>query len=447
MGKILLVVMSLVLVCGLVLGSAASATAQGTEETAAPRGLFGTVESISVDAYGNGSITLKDVEQPVIVNADTRYHIPTVVPPWQVWSELSDEGKLRVQGAVRVAILLAEPASERIALKVMVIPQRPVYSHQVGVVVSVDGDTVTILNKAGKEVTIALPEGVEVTPGEFVILVAGRFANQARLRVMAAHEISQLANRLQNQMEAAQGPQGFGRLSDLLEKTYERHRRVLERVRAKLEERHQVQMRAIEAVEQAMNRWRVHHENALQRMEQIRERIRAGWEEWKAQWGKVEGTIVSVDLDEQTVTIAPGEGIQVALKVTESTQIVKDGRPATLANLAEDDVVREAIYSAETLEARVIVVGAPQWKARWSQVTGAIADVDPDAQTVTITSIKGDTVTLKVVASTRIVKDNRHATLGDLEPGDIVRNAVYLTDTLEAKLIIVGTPKAGPGRP
>ena len=265
MGKILLVVTALVLVCGLVLGSAASAMAQETEETAVSRGLFGTVDSVDIADDGNGSIALKDVEQPVTVNPDTRYHIPTFVPPWQTWGELSDEGKVSVQGATRVAILLAEPASERIALKVMVIPQHPVHGHQVGVVVSVDGDTVTIVNKAGKEVTITLPEGVELTQGEFVTLVAGRFASQVRLRALAAYGIKQLANRLRNQMEVAQGPKDFDRLSALLERAYERHIKVLERIKAKFEKRYPGQTGAIAAIEQAIENWKTNRESEIGR--------------------------------------------------------------------------------------------------------------------------------------------------------------------------------------
>ena len=456
MSKILLVITVLVLFCGLVLGSTVSAMAQETEETAEPRGLFGTVVKVTiVDQDGNGSITLEDAES-VNVNSDTRYHIPTFVPPWQTWGELSDEGReFYVEGADRVAILLAEPmaepASERIALKVMVIPQHPVHSHQVGVVVSVDGDTVTIVNKAGQEVTITLPEGVELTPGEFVTLVAGRFANQVRLRALAAHEIKQLANRLRNHMEAAQGPKDFGRLSTLLERAYERHMMVMERIKAKFEKRYPGQTEAIEAIEQAIENWKTNRENALQRMEQIRDRIRAGWEKWKAQWGKIGGTITSVDLDEQTVTIAPEEGTPVTLEVTEFTLVVKDGRPVPVADLAEDDVVREAIYSKETLEkeileAQLIVVGTPKWEERWSEVSGTIESIDLNGQTVTITSTEGDTVTVQVVATTRIVKDGKLATLDDLKPDDIVRKAIYFTDTLKAKCIVVGTPKPRHGR-
>ncbi len=447
MSKILLVVITLVLVCGLVLGSTASAVAQETEETAVSRGLFGTVVKVTiVDQDGNGSITLEDAES-VNVNPDTRYHIPTFVPPWQSWTELSDEEReFYVQGADRVAILLAEPASARTALKVMVIPQHPVHSHQVGVVVSVDGDTVTIVNKAGQEVTITLPEGVEVTPGEFVTLVAGRFANQVRLRALAAYGIKQLASRLRNQMEAAQGPKDFDRLNALLEKAYERDMRVLERIKAKFEKRYPGQTGAIAAIEQAIENWKTNREGALQRIEQIRERIKAGWEKWKAQWSKMEGTITGVDLVGQTVTIAPEEGTLVTLEVTEFTLIVKDGRPADLADLAQNDVVKEAVYSKETLEAQFIVVGPPKWEARWSEVSGTIANVDPSGQTVTITSTEGDTVTVQVVATTRIVKDGKLATLDDLKPDDVVRKAIYLTDTLKAKCIVVGTPKPGPWR-
>lgn len=441
MRKFLLVITTLVLTCVLVLGSAGIASGQETSES---RGLFGKVEDISVDSDGNGTLVLAGGETVTLAVATT-YHVPTFVTLWQTWGELSDEAKVFVHGAGRVAVLLTEPATDLIAMKVMVISEYPVRSHQVGVVVSIDGDTVTIVNKAGEEVTITLPEGVEVATGEYVTLVAKRFANEARLTAMAAHNIEQLTNRLRGYIEGAPGPKSFDRLSTLLEVAHERHMNVLEGIKARFKGYHQAESEAIEAIQQAIDKVQAHYESALQKRQEIGDRISAGWEEWKAQWSEIEGTVTGVDLDGSTITITPTAGDAVTLTVTASTQLVKDGRLAILSDLAPEDVVRKAAYLTETLEAKAIVVGAPVWEARWSEVRGVITGVDPDEQTVTINPTAGDPVTLKVVASTRIVKNGRLAALGDLAPDDVVRGAVYFAESLEARAIIVGTATHGNG--
>ena len=145
MKKILLVITTLALACGLMLGSVGSVFAQdGPQNNPECRGLFGKVESVDIGGDGGGVIGLKDAE-PLTVTENTTYHIPAFVPPWQTWAELSDEGKQCVQNATRIAVLLAKPATERIALKVMVIPQRPVHAHRVGVVISIEDNTITIV--------------------------------------------------------------------------------------------------------------------------------------------------------------------------------------------------------------------------------------------------------------------------------------------------------------
>ena len=441
MSKILLVITTMLLAAGLVLGTTGMAAAdEATDE--GTRGVFGKVDSVEIGADGNGIINLVD-DEPINVNADTTYHIPTFLPPWQTWAELaeSEDGHLYVEGATRVAVLLAKPAADRIALKVMVIPDQPVRSHLVGVAITVDGDTVTLVNKAGKEITITLPEGVEVSEGEFVTLVGKRFAHETRLRAMAAHTITQLTNRLQNHMEAAQGQETFERAAALLERARERHMDVLDGIQNRLEEHRHLHVRAMEAIQNAIDNAQSRYEEALQRCEQIRGRVRTGWGEWLAQWSTIEGTIESTDLDDQTVTIAPEEGDPVTLSVVTLTLIVKDGRPATLADLAPDDIVRKAVYHTETLEAKTIVVNAPKLDLPWSMVRGVIESIDLDEQTVTIAPADGDPVTLKVVDTTRTVKGFRTVTIDDLEVDDVVRTAVYYTDSLEAKNIVVCNPK------
>jgi hypothetical protein len=439
MSKILLVITTVLLAAGLVLGTAGIASA---DEGEGSRGVFGKVDSVEIDADGIGTINLVDGD-PIDLNADTTYHIPTFVPPWQTWAELAEteDGQLYVEGATRVAVLLAEPAADRIALKVMVIPDEPVRSHMVGVVVTVEGDTVTLVNKAGKEITITLPEGVEVVEGEFVTLVGKRFAGEARLRAMAAHTINQLTNRLQNHMEAAQGQDDFDHVGAVLERAQERHAEVLDGIKNRLEEQNQVHTRAVEAIQDAIDNAQSNYEEALQKREEIREQVRTGWEDWLAQWSTIEGTVESLDLEAETVTIAPAEGDPVTLNVVSLTLIVKDGRPATLADLAPDDIVRKAVYETESSDAKTIVVNAPKSELAWSKIRGVIESIDLDEQTVTIAPADGDAVTLNVVDSTRIVKDFQLVTIDELEVDDVVTMATYYTDSLEAKNIVVCNPK------
>ena len=455
MSRILLLITSLVLTCGLMLGM--TGTVFAAESTSGNgRGVFAAVANVSIDDDGSGVIAFESVD-PVTVYTNTTYHVPAgmysnvtdaddYMPRWQTWSELTDEGKLLVKGAERVAILLEEPAADRIAAKVMVTPRHSRHCHRVGVVVTVDGDTVTIVNKAGKEMTFTLPEGVEVTPGEFVTMVANQFANQTRLKVMAAHTVQQLAQRLRTQMESAQGQADFDRASALLERVQERHMDVLEGIQDRLEQQQQVQQRAKEAVQEAMENAQTHYEDALQVRDQIRDRVQDAWEDWTSQWTTVTGTIASVDLDEQTVTITPDEGDEVVLNVVESTWITKDGRGATLSELIAGDVVRKAVYNTDSSEAKVIAVCTGETQVRWSQVTGAISAVDVDTQTVSIKTLSGDTVTINVIDSTYIVKNGSLVEIGDLEVGYIIARAVYETETLDAKAIAVSTPRMGPWR-
>ena len=442
MSKMLLVLTSLVLTCGLVLGTAGTAlAAQSTDG----RGLFATVENVTIDADGNGLIAFQDAD-PVTVNTNTTYHIPTFVPPWQTWVELADTtsddsklGQVYVEGADRVGILLEEPVSERIAAKVMVIPDEPIRRHRAGVVVSVNVEegTVTIVNKAGHEITIDLPEGFQVAPGEYVTLVARRFrvANEVRLRAMAVQNMAQLATRLRTHMEAAQRQQDFERAGELLEQAYQRQRDVLEGIKTRLEAQQETQTRAMQAVDQAIDDLDERHQETLRLMEQIRERVRTGWESWLAQWSVVQGNITAIDLEAQTVTVESADGDAVDLEVVNSTQIMKDGVLATISDLAVGDTVKKAYYNTEG--ARLIVVCSAQLELPWSQAAGMISAVDVEAGTVSILTTSGETIVLDIVESTQMVRNVRLAEIDDLSAGDVVRKAVYYTETYEAIGLVV----------
>ena len=109
MKKILLLCTTLALACGLLLGGLGSALAEETQNHYS-RGLFGTVDDVSIDADGNGTIVLSNLKPAsdntatleIEVTADTVYHIPTVTVlatggVWQTWMALADESQSLVE--------------------------------------------------------------------------------------------------------------------------------------------------------------------------------------------------------------------------------------------------------------------------------------------------------------------------------------------------------------
>jgi hypothetical protein len=359
MKRIILVITTLALACGLMLGSIGSVMAS-TTQSGEGRGLFGTVEGVDISDNGTGVITLSNVKPQsatedattveVAVTSSTLYHIPTVtiVPKWQTWAGLTDNSQVLVENANRVAILLTDPASDRIAQKVMIIPAKGLhrYHHQLGVVARVEGDTATIANRNGEEIAMALGEGVELEAGQVVVLVTDKTTGEVQLRAVHAYRWEHMVQRFEGYLNGALNQADFDKATALMEQAHERHMDNLEALQNRLEERNRVQ--AAEAVGNAMQYAEARYAEALQLREQIRERIRqaGGWEEWRSQWGQASGTIASVNTQTRTMTMNTESG-PLTLQVAVGATITKQGNVYAFKGLKAGDGVGEVLYHAD----------------------------------------------------------------------------------------------------
>ncbi|MBI4673000.1 MAG: hypothetical protein HY741_15200 [Chloroflexi bacterium] len=143
--------------------------------------------------------------------------------------------------------------------------------------------------------------------------------------------------------------------------------------------------------------------------------------------GRARGPITAIDTSASTVTILDRGGASVTLNVTSATEIRKDSKKnVPLSGLAVGDKA-DARYDTTTMNAQRI-------KAKSPKVEGTITAIDLAAQTVTIQPLSGDAVTVKAVATTKIERNDEHATLADFKIGDRGQ-ARYNATTLEASKI------------
>jgi hypothetical protein len=367
MKKILLVATTLALACGLMLGTGSVLAAdegqnQGQIQNEYCRGLFGTVDEIVLNS-DNVPVTIKltnvkpaestaDGTADIAVTENTTFHIPSVTTAltggaWQKWDQLTEESQEVVMDANRVAILLMEPATDQIAQKVMIIPAKKLYQHRyqhrLGVVVDVEGDTATVAQKNGEQITVQLGEGAEVEAGQFVIMVTDRQTNQTQLRAVHFYRLERMIERFEGYMEGSLNQKDFDEATAMLQAAHEKHIAVMEQIQTRLEEQNRT--KAANAVGTAMQYCEARHAEALQLRDQIRERIQqaGGWDEWRSEWAEISGNVTSVELVSRTVVIDTADGA-VTLQVPLRARIVKDGNLFSLKSLEVGDVVTEAIY-------------------------------------------------------------------------------------------------------
>jgi hypothetical protein len=367
MKKIILVITTLALACGLMLGTTGSAMAS-TTQNGEGRGLFGTVESVDISDNGTGVITLSNVKPlsatenattvEIAVTDNTVYHIPTVTvaPKWQTWQQLTAESQGLVKDANRVAMLLTDPAGDRIAQKVMIVPAKGLYRyrHQLGTVAKIEGDTATIAKRNGEEVTVALGEGVELEVGQVVVLVTEKSTGEVQLRAVHAYRWEHMVQRFEGYLNGSLNQADFDNATAKLQQAHEKHTNTLEALQTRLEERNRLQ--AAEAVGKAMEYAEARYAEAMQLREQIRERVQqVGWEEWTAKWGEANGTIASINTQTRTMTMNTDDGT-LSLEVAVGARIMKHGDVFTLKGLKAGDVVENVLYRTETNKAWYIQV-------------------------------------------------------------------------------------------
>ena len=368
MKKILLLGTAMALACGLMLGSMSSVLAV---VNSGGRGLFGTVDNVTISDDGTGTITLTNVKPAdaaddaatieINVTDNTTYHIPSVtfVPTqrWQTWQQLTPESKELVQEAKRVAVLLAQPVADRVAVKVMVVPVGGVayrYHHHMGVVVKIEGDTATIAERNGEQITVTIGDGVDVAVGQFVIVVTDS-SGGTELKAIQAYRVDRITDRFEGYLEGSLTEEDFDHATVQLQQAHDRHMTVLEGIKAKLVGQDRPQAAAM--VQKAMDYSEARYSEVIQIREQIKERIDAvGWNQWKTQWAVVQGTITSVDttVGNRTIAISTDNGT-LTLKVAARARIVKDGTLFTLSSLKAGEVA-EVIYHVPTSEAIYIQV-------------------------------------------------------------------------------------------
>jgi hypothetical protein len=362
MKKIILLVTTLALACGLMLGTMGSAMAS-TTQSGEGRGLFGTVESVDISDNGTGVITLSNVKPlsatenattvEMAVTATTVYHIPTVTiaPKWQTWGQLTSESQGLVKDANRVAVLLTEPVAGLTAQKVMIVPAKGLcrYRHQLGIVAKIEGDTATIAKRNGEEVTVTLGEGVELKVGQVVVLVTEKSTGEVQLRAVHAYRWEHMVQRFEGYLNGSLNQADFDQATAMLKQAHEKHMNTLEALQARLEERNRLQ--AAEAVGKAMEYAEARYAEAMQLREQIRERVQqVGWEEWRAQWGEANGTIASINTQTRTMTLTTESGL-LTLEVAAGATITKNGNVYAFKGLKAGDVVEEVLYRTETNKA------------------------------------------------------------------------------------------------
>lgn len=363
MKKIILVITTLALACGLMLGTMGMAMAS-TTQNGEGRGLFGTVEAVDISDNGTGVITLTDVKPlsatddattvEIAVTEATLYHIPTVTiaPKWQTWQQLTAESRGLVEDANRVAMLLTDPASDRVAQKVMIVPAKGLYRyrHQLGVVAKVEGDTATITKRNGEQFTVTLGEGVQLEAGQVVILVTEKGTGEVQFRAVHAYRWEHMVQRFEGYLNGALDQDDFDKATQLMEEAHERHMDNLEALQNRLEERNRVQ--AAGMVGKAMDYAEARYAEAIQVRAQIQQRVQeaGGWEEWRAQWGQANGTIASINTQTRTMTLTTDSG-PLTLQVAVGATITKNGNVYAFKGLKAGDVVGQVLYRTETNKA------------------------------------------------------------------------------------------------
>ena len=363
MKKIVLVLATLALACGLMLGTMGTAMAS-TTQSGEGRGLFGTVESVDISNDGTGIIALSNVKPlsatenattvEIAVTGTTVYHIPTVTvaPKWQTWGQLTTESRVLVEDANRVAMLLTDPASNRIAQRVMIVPAKGLYRyrHQLGTVARVEGDTATIVKRNGEELTVTLGEGVELEAGQVVVLVTDKTSGEVQFRAVHAYRWENMVQRFEGYLNGSLNQASFDNATAALQRAHQKHVNTLEALKDRLEERNRVQ--AAEMVDKAMQYAEARYAETIQLRDQIQERVRemGGWEEWRAQWGEANGTIASVSTQTRTMTLNTDSG-PLTLQVAAGATITKNGNLYAFKGLQAGNVVGKVIYHNDTHKA------------------------------------------------------------------------------------------------
>lgn len=334
-----LAVLALVLV--LLLSTLGSA---GAQQAGARRGLFGTVSALKLTGSTLTGITLDTKQGPaeVAITPQTKFKAPEGDIPLS-------EGIQGTQVGARLAITAQERDGALVALQVMLVPGKPSYTHQVGVVVKAEGNTLTLTDSEGKVRTVDFPQGLpQVAQGQMVTAV-GQRTKAGEVVAKGLEKVEGVVERLQKDLARVEQAQpqteeerqrkgkDLEKLRGLLEENASRHLSVLSQVLEKAPEQ------AKDAIRQAM-------ENSSKGYQQALQAIGA-----QAARAKVEGVIEALDLGRGTVTISFQGQRQLTLKITTNTKVEVTGGLTLVPGFWV-----EATYDPVTLEAFSIQARAPE---------------------------------------------------------------------------------------
>jgi len=141
------------------------------------------------------------------------------------------------------------------------------------------------------------------------------------------------------------------------------------------------------------------------------------------------GNINAIDAAGSSITVLGGRFDTLTLKVTAQTELKKNDAKATLADLAVNDRV-EGRYDVATMTLLRLEAKSPEAE----RFQGYVQSVDAAANTITVLSRQGVSITLRLSVKTAIERDGESAALKDIQPGDRVVKAYYDATLLVAKI-------------
>lgn len=186
----------------------------------------------------------------------------------------------------------------------------------------------------------------------------------------------------------------------------------------------------------------------------------------------VAGTLVEVDEDASTITLAPLDGSDnIEYQVTDDTILLEDGHRAELNDLDVDvrtivvtlDGATKVVFQGRLLEGpwppffgdlgflrgkldrlvrAEIVLQGDDGQDVYHAVAGELTEVDEDASAITVAPRDGsDDMEFQVGEEALVIEDGHRAELGDLDTGE---NVVVVTLNDEVKLVLQGELPAFP---
>ncbi|HZQ11082.1 MAG TPA: DUF5666 domain-containing protein [Anaerolineae bacterium] len=134
---------------------------------------------------------------------------------------------------------------------------------------------------------------------------------------------------------------------------------------------------------------------------------------------EVKGVITAVDTSLSTITISTKKAGSLTLAVDASTKIRKQHiKNATINDLAINDQVEVKYNTTTNVAQRIQAKPGKPAKVKLGKVEGQVTAVDLGASSVTIQPKNGAAVTVFADASTKIERNDQHATLADIQVGD-----------------------------